>query len=464
MTKKKIFFILSLCIIVWNGKCYASEGTDFAVIGDYGYAGSAELAVSNLVKSWYPDFIITLGDNNYNNGQYETIDTNIGKYYHEFIYPYFGSYGAGDTVNRFFPSLGNHDWYTLNAQPYLDYFTLPGNERYYDFIKGNVHFFSIDSDHNEPDGRDSSSVQAMWLKNALYNSSSDYNIVYFHHAPYSSSSSHGSDQEMQWPFKQWGASVVLAGHDHTYERIFRDSMTYIVNGLGGRSIYSFGTPVQGSVIRYNNNYGAMIVRAYDDSLVSRFYSISGNLRDYFILYPKLKRLNLTVFIEGMYNPVSGLMKSDTVQLKIRSMTSPYSVIDAGYGYADEAGNCSLSFNELKNATPYYLSVNHKNSLETWSAVTLDFRLGKLQFDFSADSSVAYGNNLTLKGSKYCIYSGDVNRDGLIDATDNQIIDNLSYEFATGYIQSDLNGDEFVDASDLVISENNSAMFIHSIFP
>ena len=37
----------------------------FAVIGDYGDAGQAELDVANLVKSWNPDFIITTGDNNY---------------------------------------------------------------------------------------------------------------------------------------------------------------------------------------------------------------------------------------------------------------------------------------------------------------------------------------------------------------------------------------------------------------
>ena len=53
---------------------------------------------------------------------------------------------AGSTVNRFFPSLGNHDLYTDNANPYFNYFELPGNERYYDFIHGNVHCFVINSE------------------------------------------------------------------------------------------------------------------------------------------------------------------------------------------------------------------------------------------------------------------------------------------------------------------------------
>src|SRR5688500_4354858 len=62
----------------------------FAVIGDYGSDDSHELAVANLVKSWNPEFIITLGDNNYPDGEAATIDANIGKYYREYIYPYRG--------------------------------------------------------------------------------------------------------------------------------------------------------------------------------------------------------------------------------------------------------------------------------------------------------------------------------------------------------------------------------------
>ena len=50
----------------------------FAVIGDYGLAGPAELDVANQVKSWNPDFIVSLGDNNYASGSAATIDANIG--------------------------------------------------------------------------------------------------------------------------------------------------------------------------------------------------------------------------------------------------------------------------------------------------------------------------------------------------------------------------------------------------
>ncbi|MGB5893721.1 MAG: metallophosphoesterase, partial [Ignavibacteriaceae bacterium] len=196
----------TIIIILLSCSCLLAQ--KFASIGDYGDAGSDELAVANLVKSWNPDFIITLGDNNYPDGETSTIDANIGQYYHQYIYPYVGSYGEGSDVNRFFPSLGNHDWNTNPPQPHYDYFVLPNNERYYDFIWGDVHFFALDSDTDEPDGVTENSIQGQWLQNALSTSISTWRVVYFHHAPYSSSSNHGSQEYMQWPFKEWGADVV----------------------------------------------------------------------------------------------------------------------------------------------------------------------------------------------------------------------------------------------------------------
>src|SRR5438093_1223123 len=170
------------------------------IIGDYGsaYAGaisaSNEQAVANLVKSWNPDFIITTGDNNYPNGEASTIDTNVGQFFHEFIFPYLGTYGAGATSNRFFPCIGNHDWPfgVSYLQPYLDYFTLPGNERYYSYRDGPIELFAVVSDQQEPDGALPASTQALWLSNALASSTAPWRVVYFHESPYSSGTLHGS--------------------------------------------------------------------------------------------------------------------------------------------------------------------------------------------------------------------------------------------------------------------------------
>jgi hypothetical protein len=254
----------------------------FAVIGDYGGGGQPEADVSALVASWAVDLVVTTGDNNYPSGAAETIDPNVGQFYHPFIFPYLGEYGPGAEENRFFPTLGNHDWNTAGAEPYLDYFTLPGNERYYDFTWGPLHFFALDSDSREPDGVGASSAQAAWLQARLADSQSAWQIVYMHHPPYSSGL-HGSIDWMRWPFAEWGADAVLSGHDHTYERIALDGIAYFVNGLGGGSIYYFNQPVEGSEVRYNDDYGAMLVEASETSLQFQFVNRSGEVIDVFEL-------------------------------------------------------------------------------------------------------------------------------------------------------------------------------------
>jgi hypothetical protein len=256
--------------------------TRFAVIGDFGVANEAEARVAELVRSERPDFIITTGDNNYPDGEAETIDRNIGRFYHDFIHPYVGRFGPGATDNRFFPSLGNHDWITPGAEPYLAYFTLPGNERYYDVVRGDVHLFAIDSDEHEPDGIEATSKQAAWLERALGSSKAAWQIVYMHHPPYSSGA-HGSSVALRWPYAAWGADLVLAGHDHHYERLEVESIVYVVNGLGGNRPYPIGNRLPGSVAAYRERHGAQFVEASKSVLVSRFVNTGRETIDEFSL-------------------------------------------------------------------------------------------------------------------------------------------------------------------------------------
>ena len=200
--------------------------------------------------------------------------------------------GTAD-VNAFFPAMGNHDYSdaTPSPQTYLTYFDLPGsgfastsgNERYYDFVEGPVHFFVLNSNAEEPDGTSAGSKQGQWLQRELAASTSQWNIVYDHHPPYSSDRVHGSTAYMQWPFARWGADVVLSGHAHDYERVVRDGTVFFVNGLGGASRYSFETPVAGSAIRYRNNWGAQKVTVTDTALRFEFYDVSGRLIDRYSL-------------------------------------------------------------------------------------------------------------------------------------------------------------------------------------
>ena len=254
----------------------------FAVIGDYGDAGPGVQAVSELIDSWNVEFIITTGDNNYPDGAPNTVDANIGQYFHEYIFPYKGEYGPGAEVNRFFPSLGNHDWIWDNAQTHLDYFELPGNERYYTFSWKFIDFFAISSDWAEPDGVEDDSPQAAWLQQALAASDAPWQVVYFHHPPYSSGD-HGSKDYMQWPFKEWGADVVLSGHDHHYERLVVDDLWYFIVGLGGGGIYGIYDVLPESVVRYTGEYGAMLVEATPTEMRFAFYKIDGELIDFFLL-------------------------------------------------------------------------------------------------------------------------------------------------------------------------------------
>jgi hypothetical protein len=258
--------------------------TRFAVIGDFGLAGQPEADVAALVKSWQPELIITTGDNNYPDGAAETIDENVGQYFHEFIYPYKGEYGPGADVNRFFPTLGNHDWTTDKAQAHFDYFELPGNERYYDFVWGLVHFFAVDSDSREPDGVGRSSIQGQWLKEKLAASTATWKIVYMHQPPYSSSHD-GSIDWAQWPYKEWGATAVIAGHSHVYERLIIDGFPYFVNGLGGGPIYTFNEPLPGSQARFQDDYGGMLVEATPDQITFQFITREGQVVDTYSISP-----------------------------------------------------------------------------------------------------------------------------------------------------------------------------------
>ncbi|MBX2992559.1 MAG: metallophosphoesterase [Bacteroidetes bacterium] len=250
----------------------------FAAVGDFPSDSSVQ-AVADMISSWNPDFIITVGDNNYVDNDTSIViwDNEVGRFYGQYIrYPQ-GSpsmYAPGSPENRFFPTLGNHDW-RAGIEGWYNYFELPGNERYYSFVKGPVHFFAVDSDSAEPDGITSTSMQALWLQQELTTSAAQWKVVFFHHPPYTSSV-RPADVRLRWPFKEWGAHVVLAGHEHHYERIVYPDFPYFVNGSGGRQLKEFiSNPIVGSMVRYNANHGAMLITADQDSMVFEFHSVEG---------------------------------------------------------------------------------------------------------------------------------------------------------------------------------------------
>ncbi|MCP4964015.1 MAG: alkaline phosphatase, partial [bacterium] len=257
----------------------AASGTEaqistitFASFGDFGEDDTEHDEVAAMINSWSPDFIITQGDNRYDD-ENPTFDDIVGQRYCDYLAgvqsgPYCD--GGTATENRFFPSTGNHDYLDGGGiGEYLEYFDLPGNELYYDFVKGPVHFFVMDSG---PTGS-FDATQQNWVQSGLQSSTAPWQVVSFHHAPYSSGEDHGSTANTQIDFAAWGADAVIAAHDHTYERLENDGIVYFVNGLGGRSQDNFGPTVAGSQFRYNDAYGAMRVTASLSSMILEFWAV-----------------------------------------------------------------------------------------------------------------------------------------------------------------------------------------------
>jgi hypothetical protein len=272
-----------------GGQGPVAERVRFAAIGDFGFAaiGAEEAAdeaeVAALVSSWAPELVVTVGDNNYPDGGADTIDLNIGQFYHAFIAPYVGSYGQGASENRFFPALGNHDWNLGNVDAHRAYFELPGNERYWDMVRGPVHLFFVDSDPHEPDGITARSTQGQWLQGRLAASESPFRVVLFHHPPYSSGE-HGSNQEMRWPFAEWGADLVLAGHDHGYERLAAQGIPFVVNGMGGADLRAIGAPIPESQVRFDGDHGAMLFEVDRLGLTAQAIIGGGQIIDAFSIH------------------------------------------------------------------------------------------------------------------------------------------------------------------------------------
>jgi len=170
-------------------------------------------------------------------------------------------------------------------------------------------------------------------------------------------------------------------------------------------------------------------------------------------------LNLKALIQGFYDPTENKMVTDTVRVHLRSTSSPYTMVDSAKAILDSNGNGNFTFSNAVNSVSYYIVIKHRNGLETWSATGNSFTSGNLSYDFTLSSSQAFGNNQILKGTKYCVYNGDVNQDGIIDGSDAAIIDNDIFNFVAGYLSTDVNGDNIIDGSDATIADNNVNNFV-----
>lgn len=194
----------------------------FAAIGDTGTGSSKQQELGDIMVRYYAsfpfEFVLMMGDNLY--GSESARD-----YVKKFETPY---RKLLDSNVKFYASLGNHD---LALQVHYEHFNMNGKE-YYRFKKGNVAFYALNSNYMDK-------KQVAWLESELAKDTSEWKVCFFHHAPYSSAKSHGSDKQLREVvepiFVKHGVNLVLTGHDHVYERIKpQKGIYYFVTGAGGK--------------------------------------------------------------------------------------------------------------------------------------------------------------------------------------------------------------------------------------
>ncbi len=184
-------------------------------------------------------------------------------------------------------------------------------------------------------------------------------------------------------------------------------------------------------------------------------------------------VNMKIAIEGILDATSSThVVNDTATVYLRNNFAPYSIVDSAKSVINSQTLTGLfNFRNASTGT-YYFDVRYRglpvyrNAIQTWSKAGGELVTNNDggSYDFTTSSAQAFGNNTMLKGTVYCIYSGDVSQDGVVDLSDGSLIDNDAFNFASGYLNTDLTGDDVVDLSDASIAENNAFNFVSAITP
>lgn len=267
----------------------------FIVLGDYGNSTPSQRQLRHQIARDSFDFILTTGDNSQGEGTYQ-----------QFNYKVFDVYRDIFSRAALFPALGNHDYMTGNAAPYLDLFDLPGNawrdedkKRYYSFDYGNTHFTVIDS--NLPlDVDDAIADDDMfdWLRHDLGETTQPWKIVVCHHPPYNAGS-HGSDERVQKKlvpiFETYGVDLLLSGHQHNYQRskplrdggvttVEEGGIVYVVSGAGAAAKHACNGAHWLACSVSSVNYGVYNrISVQSNSLTLETVDDQGKIRDTYTL-------------------------------------------------------------------------------------------------------------------------------------------------------------------------------------
>lgn len=241
----------------------APSPTTLVAAGDIASCGSSgDEATASLVART-PGTVAVLGDAVYENGAAS-----------EFAACY--SWRAFRARTR--EALGNHEYGTPAAAAAIAFFELP-RRGYYSYTLGSWHIVVINSNCGPAGGCGKGSPQQRWLAADLAAHRVRCTLAYWHH-PRFSSGSHGSQEAVAplWrTLAAGGADVVLAGHDHDYERFAPiDGIRSFVVGTGGKSHYPMLHRLPRSVVANDRTYGVLRLTLGEGRYDWRFLPIAGS--------------------------------------------------------------------------------------------------------------------------------------------------------------------------------------------
>jgi calcineurin-like phosphoesterase family protein len=189
--------------------------------------------------------------------------------------------------DRTHPVPGNHEYFTPGAAGYKAYFgalARPRGKTWYAYDLGAWRIYALDSECALVGGCGSTSPQGEWLSTDLARHPRRC-VAAIWHVPLFSSGIHGDNSRMAWAWRKLdgaGAEIVVAGHDHDFERFLRqhadgtntsNGMREFVVGTGGRELRSFGTRRPNSMARWNRSYGVLELTLRPAGYAWRFVAV-----------------------------------------------------------------------------------------------------------------------------------------------------------------------------------------------
>src|SRR3989344_4817461 len=168
----------------------------------------AQEKTEKLIEDLNPDIVLALGDLQYKKGT----SADFQNFYDK-------SWGLFKEKTK--PVPGNHEYETLSASGFFEYFNnLEKGKGYYSFDEGNWHLIALNSNCWAIGGCEKNSPQVKWLLEDLKNNSGKCTLAFFHH-PLFSSEKRGGNYFVKYIWQVLydnNVDLILNGHNHAYER------------------------------------------------------------------------------------------------------------------------------------------------------------------------------------------------------------------------------------------------------